>query len=91
LKGSTKKVITISSAFADDNFTTGYAIDVAGPYTISKAAMNTAVAKYSAEYAESGVLFMGIAPGAVEVGQDKDRNANPPGHPPWSIVLKPVQ
>ncbi|RDW56865.1 hypothetical protein BP5796_12932 [Coleophoma crateriformis] len=64
--------VFLSSGFADDELTTGFAIDVAGPYTISKAAMNTAVAKYSAEYAESGVLFMSIAPGAVEVGQDKD-------------------
>ncbi|RDW56539.1 hypothetical protein BP6252_14110 [Coleophoma cylindrospora] len=72
LKGRVKKVISLSSGFADDNLTTGFAIDVAGPYTISKAAMNTAVAKYSAEYADSGVLFMSIAPGTVEVGQDKD-------------------
>ncbi|KAH8693986.1 short-chain dehydrogenase [Talaromyces proteolyticus] len=72
LKGHVKKVIAITSGFADDDLTTTYAIDVAGPYSISKAAMNTAVAKFSAEYAERGVLFMGIAPGAVEVGQDKD-------------------
>ena len=70
LKGRTKKVIALSSGFADDELTTKYGIDVAGPYTISKAAMNTAVAKFSAQYAEQGVLFMSIAPGAVEVGQD---------------------
>lgn len=72
LKGRVKKVISLSSGYADNELTTGFSIDVAGPYTISKAAMNTAVAKFSAEYAENGVLFMSIAPGAVEVGQDKD-------------------
>ncbi|CAM1510743.1 Fc.00g082560.m01.CDS01 [Cosmosporella sp. VM-42] len=72
LKSRVRKVITLTSGFADNDLTTEYLIDVAGPYSISKAAMNTAVAKFSAEYAESGVLFMGIAPGAVEVGQDSN-------------------
>ncbi len=72
LKGSVKKVIALSSGFADDDLTTKYAIDVAGPYTVSKAAMNTVVAKFSAEYSDRGVLFMSIAPGAVEVGQDNN-------------------
>ncbi|EON98502.1 putative short chain dehydrogenase protein [Phaeoacremonium minimum UCRPA7] len=72
MKGRVKKVISLTSGFADNDLTTGYGIDVAGPYTISKAAMNTAVAKFSAEYAEKGVLFLSIAPGAVEVGQDKN-------------------
>jgi NAD(P)-dependent dehydrogenase (short-subunit alcohol dehydrogenase family) len=70
LKGRVKKVIYLSSGFADNELTTDYGIDVAGPYSISKAAMNTAVAKFSAQYAEQGVLFMSLAPGAVEVGQD---------------------
>ncbi|CAG9956786.1 unnamed protein product [Clonostachys rosea f. rosea IK726] len=70
LKGDVKKVIVLSSGFADDELTTNFNIGEAGPYTISKSAMNTAVAKYSAEYAEQGVLFLSIAPGAVEVGQD---------------------
>lgn len=72
LKGDVKKVITLGSGFADNDLTTNYAIDVAGPYTVSKAAMNTVVAKFSAQYGEKGVLFLSIAPGAVEVGQDKD-------------------
>lgn len=54
------------------DLTTQYSIDADGPYSINKAAINTAVAKFSAEYAENGVLFMGISPRAVEVGQDKD-------------------
>ncbi|KAH8667080.1 hypothetical protein BX600DRAFT_285618 [Xylariales sp. PMI_506] len=70
LKGRVKKVITLSSGYADDELTRKYDIEVAGPYSISKAAMNTAVAKYSAEYASQNVLFLSIAPGTVEVGQD---------------------
>ena len=71
LNGRVKKVITLSSGYADDSLTVGFGIDVAGPYTVSKAALNTAVAKFSAQYAEQGVLFLSIAPGAVEVGQDE--------------------
>ena len=72
LKGSVKKVISLTSGYADDDLTRNYAIHEAGPYTISKVAMNTAVAKFGAEYAEKGVLFLSIAPGTVEVGQDND-------------------
>ncbi len=77
LKGSAKKVITLTSGFADNDLTATYGIDVAGPYTISKAAMNAAVAKFQAQYSGDGVLFMSIAPGAVEVGQDNDSKFAP--------------
>ena len=73
LKGGAKKVISLSSGLADDSVTTQFSIDGAGPYSISKAAMNTAIAKFSAEYAQDGVLFMSISPGAVETGHDDGR------------------
>ncbi len=37
-------------------------------YGMSKAALNMAVAKFSAVYREKGVLFMAICPGAVDTG-----------------------
>ena len=37
-------------------------------YTISKAALNAAVAKFSAQYAKEGLLFFSISPGMVETG-----------------------
>lgn len=66
LKGTAKKVFTLSSGHADMDLVAKWDIHVGGPYTISKGAMNVAVAKYSAEYRKHGVLFMSISPGAVD-------------------------
>lgn len=77
LKGQVKKVIVLSTGYADDKLTTGFGIGEAGPYTISKAALNTVVAKYAAQYADQGVLFLAIAPGAVEVGNDAESKETP--------------
>lgn len=68
LKGSVKKVITISSGMADPDFVAKYKITSSAPYSISKAAMNVAVAKFSAQYSKDGVLFMSISPGLVDTG-----------------------
>ncbi|KAM0511803.1 hypothetical protein ACHAPE_009479 [Trichoderma viride] len=68
LKGSVKKVITISSGMADPDFVAKYKIASGAPYSISKAAMNVAVAKFSAQYSKDGVLFMSISPGLVDTG-----------------------
>lgn len=66
--GRAKKVIAISTGMADINLISKYDIDVAGPYSISKAALNTAVAKYSALCKKDGILFMSVSPGLVETG-----------------------
>lgn len=71
-KGDAKKVITISSGMADIDLISKYDIDVAGPYAISKAAMNAAVAKYSAVGRKEGILFMSISPGLVETGHHSE-------------------
>lgn len=73
LKGRAKKVITLSTGLADDQFTAKLEIDGSSPYAISKAAMNTAVAKFSAAYAREGVLFVAISPGVVNSGYDDAR------------------
>lgn len=65
LKGRAKKVIAISSGMADDSLITKYNVDLAGPYSISKAALNTAVAKFAAQYEKEGVLFLSLSPGVV--------------------------
>jgi NAD(P)-dependent dehydrogenase (short-subunit alcohol dehydrogenase family) len=69
LKGSIKKVITISSGMGDTDLAAKYNLHEAGPYSITKAAMNMAVAKFHAEYEKDGVLFMTICPGTVNTGQ----------------------
>ena len=68
LKGQQKKVVAISSALADPDSTRLYDIDFNGPYSIAKAALNAVVTKYSAQYRETGVLFLAVCPGMVDTG-----------------------
>lgn len=68
LKGRAKKVIAISTGMSDPEMTLLADIFQATSYAMSKAALNMAVAKFSALYREKGVLFMAICPGAVDTG-----------------------
>lgn len=68
LRGTAKKVIAISSGHADVDLVTKFNVATAGVYTISKAALNMAVAKFSAEYSADGVLFLSLSPGMVDTG-----------------------
>ncbi|CRK44605.1 hypothetical protein BN1723_006198 [Verticillium longisporum] len=56
LKGDAKKAIAITSGMADLDLINDYRIDVAGPYSISKGALNVAVSKFHAQYADQGVF-----------------------------------
>lgn len=68
LKGRAKKVIAISSGISDPEMTLKADIFQATSYAMSKAALNIAVAKFSALYRQKGVLVMAICPGAVDTG-----------------------
>lgn len=70
LKSDVKKVIAISSGLADDSITNKYDLYENAPYSISKAALNTAIAKYNAAHGKNtdGVLFLSISPGLVDTG-----------------------
>ena len=68
LKGHKKKVITLSTGLADMEITRKFDLDQSVPYSISKAALNMAVAKFSAQYAKDGVLFLSLSPGLVDTG-----------------------
>jgi len=68
LKGRAKKVIAISSGFADKELMAKFDIHNSAPYAISKAALDMVVALFSAQYAKDGVLFMAISPGMVDTG-----------------------
>ncbi|KAL3443199.1 hypothetical protein BJX65DRAFT_208899 [Aspergillus insuetus] len=72
-KGEAKKVITITSGMADIDFIANFNIASGAPYSISKAAMNAAVAKFSAQYRKDGILFLGLSPGLVNTSE----NTNP--------------
>lgn len=68
LKGKVKKVITLSSGHGDIDLINKYDLTVLAPYSVSKAAMNLAVAKFKAEYNKQGTLFMSISPGVIDTG-----------------------
>lgn len=68
LAGTAKKVIVLTSGFADLDFTNKYDLEPAALYSSSKAAMNMINGKFSAQYKKDGVLFLSICPGVVEVG-----------------------
>ena len=67
-KGQEKKVLTISSFIGDADFINQVGISIAAPYSVSKAALNVAVATYNALYKSEGILFMAVSPGVVATG-----------------------
>ncbi|KAK7745574.1 hypothetical protein SLS53_003074 [Cytospora paraplurivora] len=77
LKGTTKKVVCITSGMADIELVRNYDIGAGALYAASKAAMNMVTAKYSAQYKDQGVLFIGICPGMVDVGKIKVEDLTP--------------
>lgn len=72
-KGVAKKAIAISTGMADVELIRNYDVDIAAPYALSKAALNVAVAKFSAQYRKEGILFMSISPGFVDTGKTPQR------------------
>ncbi|KAI4867612.1 NAD(P)-binding protein [Hypoxylon rubiginosum] len=72
LKGSVKKVVTISSGLADTDLTNQYDLTVHSLYAITKAALNMMTAKFNAQYKKDGVLFLSLCPGMADVGHYKD-------------------
>ncbi|KAL2163789.1 hypothetical protein VTH06DRAFT_5848 [Thermothelomyces fergusii] len=71
-RGGAKKVIFISSGMADLELVRRHDVAVGSLYAVSKAAMNMAVAKFSAQYKQEGILFLSLCPGMVDVGHYKD-------------------
>lgn len=64
-KGEIKKVVNISTGMADINLINAVDVAVSTPYSVSKAAANVVIAKYSAALKEEGILFLSISPGLV--------------------------
>lgn len=72
LRGSTKKIIALSTGMADIDLQRDYKLATSAPYSISKTALNMAVAKFHAQYADQGVLFLALCPGLVDTGTYDD-------------------
>ncbi|KAL4815437.1 hypothetical protein BDW67DRAFT_191505 [Aspergillus spinulosporus] len=68
LRGTAKKVIAISSGHADFELVSKVNLATAPAYAISKVALNMAVAKFSAQFSDDGVLFLSVCPGVVDTG-----------------------
>lgn len=60
LNGTTKKVIALGIGMADVDMASKYKLVSAGPYPVSKAALNMAMVKSHAQYADQGVLSMSV-------------------------------
>jgi NAD(P)-dependent dehydrogenase (short-subunit alcohol dehydrogenase family) len=93
-KGSAKKVVLISSGMADPALiNSGIATDA--PYTISKAAANTAIYKYNAKYKKEGILFFALSPGVVATwgeGEEPEVIGDlRKGAPGWPGPLTPLE
>lgn len=76
-KGKIRKVFALSSGMGDLDFTNELDMDMAVPYSISKAALNMVMSKFAATYKKDGILFMSISPGAVD-SEDDGRGTNAP-------------
>ncbi|KIJ66420.1 hypothetical protein HYDPIDRAFT_174517 [Hydnomerulius pinastri MD-312] len=64
--GTSKKVITISSGIGDLDGTLAMDFYSAGPYCISKAAVNMVNVKYASQYRSQGFVFLALSPGLVD-------------------------
>ncbi|KAK7680210.1 hypothetical protein QCA50_016719 [Cerrena zonata] len=67
------KVITISSAAGDLDFTSKTGMDYFAPYSISKAAVNMVAAKYAATFKDQNMAFISLSPGVVNTISDKPK------------------
>ncbi|CAG8209700.1 unnamed protein product [Penicillium salamii] len=64
-QGKQRKVLSISTGMADLDLINATEVDFSAPYSISKGALNVAVAKYNALYKKEGILFLAVSPGYV--------------------------
>lgn len=64
-KSIVKKIVVISSGMADLDLVNSGSIWNTAPYSISKAAVNMAVAKFSARLKLEGILVFALSPGVV--------------------------
>jgi len=64
--GEMKKCIIISSGMGSVRFVLNNNMTFAPGYSVSKAALNLAVAKLAVQYKEDGVVFLSISPGLVK-------------------------
>ena len=62
---TTAKVITISTGFADLDATLTIGEPAFTAYSINKAGLNMAVAKYATRFKDDNIVFLALSPGFV--------------------------
>ncbi|EMD33080.1 hypothetical protein CERSUDRAFT_126259 [Gelatoporia subvermispora B] len=71
-RGTTRRIIAITTGLADTNMTLLSGFASTGPYALSalsKAALNLVIAKYAAKHKDEGILFACISPGFGKTAQ----------------------
>lgn len=79
--GKEKKIVHTSTGMADTDLILGTEILGLIPYTVSKSAMNTVVAKYGAELKAKGIHIVAMSPGWV------DTSPTPPEALQWMAAM----
>jgi len=65
-KGSSKKVVNISTTLASIGMATKYSVFPVPAYKIAKCALNMLTVQYSLSFAEEGFTFVAVSPGWVQ-------------------------
>ncbi len=60
-----KKCIAISSPIGASKFCVSVGASQATGYSVSKAGLNLAMAKYAAQFKNDGIIFLSVTPGLV--------------------------
>ncbi|KAL3472590.1 NAD(P)-binding protein [Aspergillus californicus] len=89
--GKAKKVVTISTGMADLDLINDTEIAFASPYSISKGAVNVAMAKFHALYAKEGFTFLSISPGYVATERNLEEVSSEDTEKTGVLVAKFVQ
>ncbi|KAJ7665886.1 hypothetical protein DFH06DRAFT_1295119 [Mycena polygramma] len=69
--GTAKKVITLSSGAADPAFALSTGSGAQVGYSVSKAALNMAMAKFAAALKPEGFVFLSVSPGLVDTETER--------------------
>jgi len=86
-KGSVKKVVSLSSAMCDLDFINGTGMTTSVSYSISKGALNVAMAKFAQRYKEDGIIFLSICPGLTSTGATTAHSLSPEE---WAVIKKQI-
>jgi hypothetical protein len=65
-KGSTKKIVTISTGAGDRDFVFKTNLSSMIAYSASKAATNMIITKYVVQFKDKGLIFVALSPGIVD-------------------------